>query len=94
MRRSERSYQEGIKLLFKSLSIHFTQYITCSQFAFEGLVVGKFRVECTDLGPDSRLTLTNLYGHAWHMAVALMLKQGRTCEDVDGRNCNDEPYCG
>ena len=69
-------------------------YITCAQFAFEGLVVGKFRVECTDLGPDSRLTLTNLYGHTWHMAVALILKQGRTCEDVDGRNCIDEPYCG
>ena len=66
----------------------------CPPFDFEGLVVGEFLLEWTDLGADSRLTSMNLSGRFWQMALALTLKQGRTCEDVDGRNCNDEPDCG
>ena len=48
------------------------------------MVIGEFRVEWSDLGNDSSFTPTIFYGHAWHIAVALMLQQGRMCEDVDG----------
>ena len=40
----------------------------CSPFDFKGLVVGEFRLQWTDLGANSRLTSTNLYGRAWQMA--------------------------